>query len=58
VREVIEKTAAKGAAGIFYWGGCYLGVEGKVQSAWENQALFDPNGKALPSLNVMNVRGK
>jgi len=57
VREVIEKTAAKGASGLFYWGACYLGVDDLMPSAWENQALFDVNGKVLPTLDVMAVKG-
>ncbi len=38
--------------GYFYWGAAYLGVDNGMSSSWENQALFDVNGKVLPSLNV------
>ncbi len=58
VREIIEKTAQKGGTGVFYWGGAYLGVTGKMDSSWENQALFDTNGKVLPSIKVMAVKGE
>lgn len=58
IREVIEKTAQKGGSGVFYWGGAYLGVDDVMNSAWENQCLFDVNGKVLPSLKVMAVSGK
>lgn len=57
VREVIEKSAQKGGAGVFYWGTCYLGVEGIMNSGYENQALFDVNGKVLPSMDVFAVKG-
>lgn len=58
IREIIEKTASKGASGVFYWGACYLGVDDDMPSSWENQTLFDANGKVLPSLDVMAVSGK
>lgn len=41
--------------GYFYWGGCYLGIAPDMPSAWENQALFDKDGKVLPSLDVMKL---
>ncbi|ULO08596.1 glycosyl hydrolase 53 family protein [Paenibacillus sp. 19GGS1-52] len=66
VRDVINNVAnvpnEKGI-GVFYWGSDWLpGVDtGWITgqgSGWENQALFDFNGKALPSLDVFNlVRG-
>ncbi len=40
--------------GYFYWGTAYLGCAG-MPSAWENQALFDADAKALPSLDVFSV---
>lgn len=40
--------------GYFYWGTAYLGCDG-MSSAWENQALFDADAKALPSLDVFSV---
>lgn len=42
--------------GYFYWGGAYLGIEPDMPSAYENQALFDKDGKILPSINVMNLK--
>jgi len=57
VREVLEKTAAAGSTGIFYWGTCYLGVDDIMASAYENQALFDVQGKVLPSMDVFAVQG-
>lgn len=57
VRKVLEKTAAAGSTGIFYWGTCYLGVDDIMASAYENQALFDVQGKVLPSMDVFAVKG-
>jgi len=57
VREVLEKTAAVGSTGIFYWGTCYLGVDDIMASGYENQALFDVQGKVLPSMDVFAVEG-
>lgn len=57
VREVLEQTAAAGSTGIFYWGTCYLGVDDIMASAYENQALFDVQGKVLPSMDVFAVKG-
>jgi arabinogalactan endo-1,4-beta-galactosidase len=46
--------------GIFYWEPDWIPVEGAgwktgEGNEWENQALFDFNGNALPSLNVFNL---
>ena len=66
VRDIINNVASVSnnrGAGVFYWGADWLpGVDtGWITgqgSGWENQALFDYNGKALPSLDVFNlVRG-
>ncbi len=49
-------SSVDSAGGYFYWGGCYLGIDDDMKSSWENQALFDSNAKALPSLNAFNVQ--
>jgi arabinogalactan endo-1,4-beta-galactosidase len=44
--------------GVFYWDATWIAVEGNgwdntnpaEGNAWENQALFDFEGKALPAL--------
>jgi arabinogalactan endo-1,4-beta-galactosidase len=46
--------------GIFYWEPEWIAVEGAgwatgQGNAWENLALFDFDGNALPSLNVFNL---
>lgn len=56
IRDIIEISAGAGATGIFYWGGDFISGNG-IRSSWENQALFDLDGKALPSLAVFNVKG-
>lgn len=65
VRDVIATVASvKGGVGVFYWEPCFIPVKGAGLSAnegdtWENQAMFDFGGRALPSLAVWNlVRGK
>lgn len=64
VRDVIAAVSSvKGGAGVFYWGGEAIPVKGAGLSVnegdtWENQAMFDFNGRALPSLAVWRlVRG-
>jgi arabinogalactan endo-1,4-beta-galactosidase len=45
--------------GVFWWDATWTGVEGNgwdntdptTGNAWENQALFDFDGKALPALS-------
>jgi arabinogalactan endo-1,4-beta-galactosidase len=46
--------------GIFYWEPDWIPVEGAgwktgEGNAWENQAMFDFKGNALPSINVFNL---
>jgi len=44
-----------GGAGFIYWGGEWIAYKGTTStsgSPWENQALFDFNGKALPVINI------
>lgn len=65
VRDVIEtvSSVAKGT-GVFYWEPAWIPVEGAgwrtgEGNNWENQAMFDFEGKVLPSLAVFNlVHGK
>lgn len=56
IRAVIQATAESGGLGIFYWGGDWIPADG-IGDSWENQALFDFDGVALPSLNVFSVKG-
>ncbi len=65
VRDIIDAVASvQGGVGVFYWEPAWLPVKGAGLSStqgatWENQAMFDFNGKVLPSLAVWNlVRGK
>ena len=53
----MEVSANAGAQGIFYWGGELVSTT-SIGSSWENQALFDLDGKVLPSIDVFNVQSK
>jgi arabinogalactan endo-1,4-beta-galactosidase len=57
VRAVIQATAESGGLGVFYWGGDWIPCDG-ITDAYENQALFDFQGKCLPSMNVFKVSGQ
>ena len=52
VKYIAEIASKNGGAGIFYWGGCYLGIKSGMPSSWENQTLFDIKGKVLPTIDV------
>ena len=52
--ELVGSVDSEG--GYFYWGGAYLGIAPKMPSSWENQALFDVDGKVLPGMDVYNVK--
>ncbi|MDN4524157.1 glycoside hydrolase family 53 protein [Fictibacillus fluitans] len=59
--DVIEKVPGHRGLGLFYWEPAWLPVEGAgwkqgEGNAWENQAMFDFQGNALPSLNVFKHR--
>ena len=65
IRDIIATVASvKGGCGVFYWEADSILCKGSELSAtegntWENQAMFDFEGKALPSLAVWNlVSGK
>ncbi|WP_233531217.1 glycosyl hydrolase 53 family protein [Paenibacillus alkalitolerans] len=56
MNAVLQVPEGKGA-GIFYWEPAWIPVEGAgwksgEGNAWENQAMFDFQGNALPSLDV------
>lgn len=63
VRDTIATVASvKGGVGVFYWEADSILVPGAHLSAtegntWENQAMFDFEGRALPSLAVWNLAG-
>ncbi|GEM44407.1 glycoside hydrolase family 53 protein [Deinococcus cellulosilyticus] len=50
----LKSVQGKHRTGVFYWGGEWIstGPEDTSGSSWENQALFDFSGKALPVLNT------
>jgi arabinogalactan endo-1,4-beta-galactosidase len=61
LRDIFNTVAAvPGALGVFYWEPTWTAVQGagwdpadpSSGDGWENQALFDYNGRALPALKV------
>ena len=60
IMETVAKVPNGRGRGIFYWEPAWIPVDGVgwvtgEGSGWENQAMFDQYGKALPSLNVFNL---
>lgn len=51
IQKIAEAVSESGGKGIFYWGGDWIPAK-NIQNNWENQALFDFSGNALPSLSV------
>ncbi len=51
VREAVRNVPGERGRGIYYWSPEWIAVEG-VPSHWENAALFDFDGKALPSMEA------
>ncbi|MEO3817999.1 arabinogalactan endo-1,4-beta-galactosidase [Plantactinospora sp. B24E8] len=67
VRDMITTVSAvPGALGIFYWEPTWTAVDGAgwdpadptSGDGWENQALFDYAGRALPALRVLGDAAK
>jgi arabinogalactan endo-1,4-beta-galactosidase len=58
--EIVAKVPEGRGLGIFYWEGAWIPIKDAgwktgEGNPWENQALFDFNGNALPSLDVFNL---
>ncbi|MBF9129844.1 arabinogalactan endo-1,4-beta-galactosidase [Plantactinospora sp. S1510] len=62
IRDMVTTVAAvPGALGVFYWEPTWTAVDGAgwdpadpaSGDGWENQALFDYSGRALPALRVL-----
>lgn len=51
VRDVVAAAPGGHGRGVFYWAPEYVAAPG-LGSPWENLALFDPGGEALPALFV------
>lgn len=49
--SIINSCKKAGGSGVFYWGGDWIPCD-NVPDTWENQALFDFDGKALPALEA------
>ena len=60
VMAAVAKVPDGRGLGIFYWEPDWIPVEGASWKTgegneWDNQAMFDSKGNALPSLNVFNL---
>jgi arabinogalactan endo-1,4-beta-galactosidase len=63
LKAVLDAARAGGAIGLFYWEPTWTAVRGNGWDPddtdsgcqWENQALFDFEGKALPAMSVFKV---
>ncbi|THV33642.1 glycoside hydrolase family 53 protein [Glycomyces buryatensis] len=63
VADVVKAVPNGLGRGLFWWEAAWTGVEGSgwdptdpsAGNAWENQALFDFDGKALPSLKTLGT---
>jgi arabinogalactan endo-1,4-beta-galactosidase len=63
LRGVMQSARQCGAIGLFYWEPTWTAVKGNGWDPanpnsgcqWENQALFDFNGKALPAMRVFKA---
>jgi len=63
IRDLMEVLFVEGRGnglGIFYWGATWISYPGagwktNEGNPWENQALFDFKGRALPSLKVFKL---
>jgi arabinogalactan endo-1,4-beta-galactosidase len=61
LKSVLDAARSGGAIGVFYWEPTWTAVKGNgwdpanpdSGSQWENQALFDYDGKALPAMNEL-----
>jgi arabinogalactan endo-1,4-beta-galactosidase len=54
LRAVMDATASAGGGGVFWWAADWIPAPG-LKSNWDNQTLFDFNGKALPALGVFGI---
>jgi len=56
LRAYLDMIVDAGGMGIFWWAGDWISYPG-LRSNWDNQTLFDLDGKALPALKVFGIRG-
>jgi arabinogalactan endo-1,4-beta-galactosidase len=57
LRAYLDMIVDAGGMGIFYWAGDWISYPG-LRSNWDNQTLFDLDGKALPALRVFGIKGQ
>ncbi len=66
LRAVLDAARRSGAVGVFYWEPTWTAVKGNgwdpadpnSGDQWENQALFDFQGKALPAMKAFRLPAK
>lgn len=57
IKAVIATVGEAGGSGIFYWGGDWVATT-SIPSSWENQTLFDLDGKVLPSIEIFSAQAE
>ena len=57
LRAYLDMIVDAGGSGLFYWAGDWISWPGLL-SNWDNQSLFDLDGKALPALRVFGIKGQ
>lgn len=57
IKTIIAEVAENGGSGVFYWGGDWVCTT-DIPSSWENQTLFDLDGKVLPSIKAFSVKAE
>jgi len=57
LRAYFDMIVDAGGIGFFWWAAEWISFPG-LRSNWDNQTLFDLDGKALPALRVYNIKGQ
>ncbi len=58
MKDLTQAVISGGGKGVMYWApdwiSCSYGDQWGTGSSWENNALFDFSGNAIPAINYMN----
>jgi arabinogalactan endo-1,4-beta-galactosidase len=57
LRAYLDMIVDAGGKGIYWWAADWISFPG-LRSNWDNQTLFDLDGKALPALRVFGIKGQ
>lgn len=57
LKAVISTVGEAGGSGVFYWGGDWVATT-SILSNYENQTVFDLDGKAMPSIAVFGGKAE